>query len=256
MEREVKMLFVDLEVSRDIVEGYGNTWEFKVVKTIRHQELMSYAYKWQGQKKIHYVDRHQFDTYKEFVQSLWDKYDESDIVVAHNANRFDNKMANRFFIKEGLTPPSPYRSIDTLQIARSYFKFQSNSLNNLAEYLGLGSKEKITYADLEADFMSDSPSMKTRRAMKKYNIQDIVLLEAIYMKLRPYVKNHPNMAIMSQRPNSCTTCGATTGIQSRGTTATNSAVVRIFTCTTCGHSMRLRIKDKDDGQKKSVYVNI
>lgn len=256
MNRIPRILLYDLEVSRDIVEGYGPTYEFKVVKTIRHQELMSLAYKWLGETKVHYIDRHQFKTYRDFVFSLWHLLDEADVVIAHNANRFDNKMSNRFFIKEEMTPPSPYRSIDTLQIARSGFKFQSNSLNALGEYLDLGKKEKITYADLEDDFMSDNPSRKTLAAMKKYNIQDVVLLEKIYLRLLPYIKNHPNMAIISQRPSACINCGDPDNLQSRGTAISNTAIYKRFQCQTCGKWQRTKLKDKDNIQSPSVYVNI
>lgn len=245
----------DLEVSRDIVEGYGNKWEFKVVKTTRHQELMSFAWKWLGEKKIHYLSRHDFDTYGAFVFALWELLDEAHIAIAHNGIKFDNRMANRFFIKENLTPPSPFRSIDTLQAARRNFKFQGNSLNELGEYLEVGQKEKITYADLEEDFMSDNPSRKTLKAMEKYNKQDIVLLEAVYLKLRPYIRNHPNLAVVSQRPEVCGVCMGT-NFQSRGTIETNSATYRAFRCTTCGTTQRLRLQDKEHRHDKSVYVNV
>lgn len=256
MQREPKTLLYDLEVTRQVVEGYGNKWEFKVVKTLRDQQLMSFAYKWRGDKKVSYLSRHDFPTYEAFVFALWELLDEADVVVAHNAKRFDNKMAMRFFIEAGLIPPSPYRTIDTLIVARSEFKFPGNSLNDLSAFLGLGEKENITYADLETDFMTDKPSRKTLKLMEKYNKKDVELLEKLYLRMLPYIRNHPNLAIMSQRPNSCTRCGADHGIQSRGTMVTNAAVYRIFRCTTCGGTMRQRLIDKEDGQQKSVYVNV
>lgn len=255
MNQEPKILLYDLEVSRDIVEGYGNRYEFRVVKTIRHQELMSFAYKWLGEKKVHYLSRHDFDKYEDFVFALWSILDEADIAIAHNGRKFDDRMANRFFIKVGLTPPAPYRSIDTLQAARAYFKFQGNSLNELGEYLEVGQKEKVTYADLEEDFMSDNPSRATLKAMEKYNKQDVVLLENVYLKLRPYIKNHPNLAIISQKPNTCVACESD-HLQSRGYAVSNSAVYKRFQCQTCGKWQRTRLSDKDAGKHKSVYVNI
>lgn len=149
--QQPKILLYDLEVSRQVVEGYGNKWDFKVVKTLRHQQLMSYAYKWLGEKTIHFKHMHGFKEYKDFVQSLADIQNKADIVVAHNS-KFDNKMSNRFFIEQGIEPPKPYKTIDTLQVARSNFKFPGNSLNDLSEFLGIGEKEKITYADIETDF--------------------------------------------------------------------------------------------------------
>ena len=208
VQRTPKLLFYDLEVCRDIVEGYGNKWDFKVVKWVRHQELMCYSFKWRGDKGPTFVYRHQFKTMKEFIQSLRDRLHQADIAVAHNGDKFDNKMTNRFILKNGVEPPSPYFSVDTLKVARSKFKFPGNSLNDLAEYLGLGKKESITYGDLEDDFMSDKPSKKTISLMRKYNNMDVELLEKLYDRLLPYIPNHPNMARLSNMFDACPQCGA------------------------------------------------
>lgn len=208
-QREVKQLFYDIEVCRDIVEGYGNKWEFKVVKYVRHQELMCYSYKWKGDKEPTFVYRHQFDTMKQFLISARDLLHDADIVVAHNGKRFDDKMMNRFFIKNNVELPSPFFSIDTLQVARAKFKFPGNSLNDLAEYLELGLKESISYKDLEDDFMSKNPKAETIALMKKYNNMDVELLEKLYYKLRPAIANHPNMARLMNVHDACPQCGNT-----------------------------------------------
>lgn len=205
--RTVKQLFYDIEVSKAQVAGYGNPWDFKVVNWIKHQELMCYSYKWKGDKKPTFVYRHQFDTMKDFIKSLRDLQDEADICVAHNGKKFDDKMVNRFYLKHDIDMPSPYFSIDTCQVARSKFKFHSNSLKELCDYLGIGSKLKITYADLEEDFMTDNPSKKTIRLMKLYNNMDVELLEKLYYKLLPMIANHPNMARLSNLHDACPQCG-------------------------------------------------
>lgn len=233
MQPNMKMLFYDLEVSREIVAGYGNKWDFKVVKTLRHQELMCFAYKWAGENKIHYVSRHDFKTYRELVQFLADLQDTADVIVAHNANKFDNKMSNRLFVKENVLPPSPYKTVDTLQVARSKFKFQSNSLKDLAEYLELGEKESVTYADLEDDFMTDAPSRKTLKAMEKYNKMDVEILEKIYHKLRPFMTNHPNVGDISQQDQCCPKCGSY-DLEKRGFTKNRNGTKQRYQCRGCG----------------------
>lgn len=229
---EAKTLLFDIEVSRDIVEGYGNKWEFKVVKTVRPQELMCYAYKWLGSNKINYVSRHCFDDYSTFVQSLRDLLDEADIVIAHNGNGFDIKMMNRFFVKESLSPPSPFKSIDTLRVARSTFKFQSNSLNDLCEYLDIGVKNKVGYAELEDDFLNKC-TPKVERLMKQYNIQDVVLLEELYLRILPFIKNHPNLGDITQRNLICPKCGSI-HLEKRGFNTRRSGKVQRYQCISCG----------------------
>ncbi len=229
---KAKVLLYDLEVTRDRVEGYGNKWEFKVVKVLKYQELMCYAYKWLGEKKVHYVSRHYFATYREFVQSLADVLSEADIAIAHNGLGFDNKMSNRFFIKDDILPPAPYKSIDTLRVARGTFKFMSNSLRDLGEYLGLGTKAKITYAEIETDFM-ENPTPKVERLMSKYNRQDVVLLERIYLKMRPFIKNHPNLGDIAMLDGVCPKCGSE-HLQKRGHNTRRAGKVQRYQCMNCG----------------------
>lgn len=231
MKVKSKILLYDIEVSRDVVEGYGNKYDFRVVKTIKHQELMCFAYKWLGEKKIHYVSRNHFDKYEGFIDALWGVLDEADIAIAHNGNKFDHKMANRFFVKEGFGPVSPYKSVDTLQVARSTFKFQSNSLNDLAEYLGLGSKRKITYADIEDDFLNN-PTPKIERLMEQYNKQDVVLLEKIYLLFRPFIKNHPNLGDLLQIHGACPKCGGT-DLTKRGFNKAAAGKKQRYQCNNC-----------------------
>ena len=232
MTRKAKILLYDIEVSRETVEGYRNKYDFNVVRTIKHQELMCFAYKWLGEKKIEYVSRHQFKKYSDFVKKLWDILDQADIAIAHNANRFDNKMANRFFVKEGLPPVSPYKSVDTLTVARGMFKFSSNRLNDICEYLGIGNKEKITYADIETDFLNN-PTPKIERLMKKYNVQDVKLLEQLYLTLRPYIKNHPNIGDIEESDGVCPKCGSHK-LQKRGYNYRRAGKVQRYQCTDCG----------------------
>lgn len=125
----------------------------------------------------------------------------ADAVIAHNGLRFDFKWANREFIFHGLTPPSPYKPIDTLSIAKAKFNFNSNKLDDLGDYLGVGRKMKHEGFGLWKKCMAGD-----KRAFKKmvaYNKQDIILLESVYLKLRAW-GSHPllNFGII------CPTCGS------------------------------------------------
>lgn len=234
-EREPKILFYDLEVSRAVVEGYGNKWDFKMVKLIKPQELMCFSYMWLGDKKPKWQSKHNFGTTKQFVTFLRDLFEEADVVVAHNAKKFDNRMSNRYFIKYNVDPPSPVFTVDTLQVARSKFKFEGNSLNELCDFLDIGNKEEITYADLEDEFMAN-PSRKVLGLMKKYNNRDVELLEKLYLKLRPYIANHPNMARLSNRSDLCPTCGAEEDmLERRGYANTKLGIYQRYKCKNCKH---------------------
>lgn len=44
--------------------------------------------------------------------------------------------------------------------------------------------------------------------MIKYNKQDVVLTERLYLKIRPWIANHPPIGIMAGEPAACNNCGS------------------------------------------------
>lgn len=200
-----KIILWDTEVSTATVKGYGNKWDFRYVKEVSPQQLMCYSWKERGSKTINFVSMHDFKTQKELVQSLADLLDSADITVAHNGINFDDKMANTFFVMNGVQVPSPRKSVDTLKVARRKFRFPSNSLADLCKYLKLPNKLSVGYSELEDKFIAGDK--KAQKEMKAYNNQDIISLEAIYDKFLPYMDNHPNMGVYMQEPNVCAKCG-------------------------------------------------
>jgi hypothetical protein len=46
--------------------------------------------------------------------------------------------------------------------------------------------------------------------MRRYNIRDVVALEPLYLKLRPWIEGHPNVAVYSDSDEvACPKCGST-----------------------------------------------
>lgn len=123
----------------------------------------------------------------------------------HNCN-FDIPKANSRFIVHGLEPPSSYQVIDTLTIAKKQFGFSSNKLDALAGYFNIKTK-------LDTDFTLWAKCMDGDRDalnyMLKYNILDSEILEEVYIKLRPWVKAHPNSALYyNDNEQRCCNCGS------------------------------------------------
>ena len=239
-----RIILYDLEVSRSIVEGYGNRWDFRVIKFIRPQLLMCYSWKELGKNHVHFVSRHDFKTYHDFVKSRHEVLDSADITIAHNGGSFDDKMANRFFVLEGLAPPTPRKTVDTKREAKRWFRFESNKLDDLGDFLGLGRKENIGYADLEDDFMSDNPSKKTIKLMRKYNDQDVRLLESVYLRLRPFMASHPNLGDVGATDGICPKCGSDK-LHKRGFNRKRSGSSQRYQCQNChGWCSEASIKKK------------
>ena len=173
----------------------------------------------------------------EIIKSLWKLLDEADIVIGHNGDAFDIKKANARFIFHGMEPPSPFKTVDTLNIARKA-KFTSNKLDSLGEHLGLGRKVDTGGFSLWEGCMNGE--VKAFNKMLKYNKQDVILLEKVYNKLRPWTPRHPNLAVFKTKDERvCSHCGST-HLQSRGYYKTNTNEYRRYSCNDCGGWSRAR----------------
>jgi predicted RNA-binding Zn-ribbon protein involved in translation (DUF1610 family) len=59
----------------------------------------------------------------------------------------------------------------------------------------------------------------------------------LYEKFLPWIKNHPNRALIDGKPDGCVSCGSDK-LVSRGTEVTGTATYRRFQCQNCGKWQR------------------
>jgi len=227
MAKKPKVLLFDIETIPNMAYIWGK-FDQTAIAFEKEWELLCYAYKWYGQKKTYFHQKTGRDD-GSLCKSLWKLLDKADLVIAHNAKKFDIKKTNARFIQHGLTPPSPYAIVDTLVEAKKYFKFTSNRLTDLGKNLGLGEKVETGGFQLWLDCMAGK--QKAWNKMKKYNIQDINLLEAVYKVLKPWIVNHPNMSLLRGKVN-CPSCDSIY-ITKQGTKVTNKTVQQQYKCKDC-----------------------
>jgi len=233
-----KILIFDLETAPSIGAVWGK-WEQNVVWFVEHEYLLMFSYKWLGQKKTHAYGLPDFPNYEKnpkddsaLVKKLWDVLNEADIVIAHNGNSFDVKVSNTFFIARGLPPVRNFKSIDTKLAAKRHFRFKSNSLDDLGEYLGLGRKLETGGKDLWKNCMEGKK--EAWNVMRKYNKQDVNLLEEVYLKLRPWMSEHPNLQTYEEEKTlACPKCGSE-NYNHRGRRLTIAGSYTALQCKDCG----------------------
>ena len=187
------------------------------------------------------------------VKSLWKLLDEADIIIAHNGQSFDVPNMNTRFVVHGLPPTSPYQTIDTCLVARKQFGFTHNSLNGLAKIFGFDVK-------LETDFdlwkRCVDGDDKALAYMEKYNRHDVELLEDVYMKLRPWIKGHPNLGLYVETDEVvCPNCGNTEIAWTDKYYYTSTGKYRTFRCK-CGAFGRSRKTSLSKEVKKNLAVGI
>lgn len=169
---------------------------------------------------------------KKILESLWRLLDAADIVVTHNGNRFDIKKLNSRFLMNNMLPPSPYRSIDTYVIAKTVFSFSSNKLQYLAKFLGVGEKIDTGGFDLWSECIHGN--LDSWSKMIEYNENDIIILEGVYNKLKPWAKTYPNFSVYDEtEENQCRICGSS-NLKKNGFRYTNNGKYQAFRCRNCG----------------------
>lgn len=226
----MKLLLLDLETSPNQVFSWG-LWDqnISLSQIIDTSSVLCYSAKWYGERRTEFDSVHK-SSRKKMLKGIHAMMEEADAICTYNGNSFDLPVLNREFLTNGFSPPSPYRSIDLLPTVRKQFRFASNKLGFVTEQLGLGSKTKHPGFKLWVDCMAGDP--RAFRLMEKYNRQDVVLLERLYDKVRPWIKGHPNHNTYGAS-GACPSCGSDK-LQRRGEARNAKGSYQRFQCGGCG----------------------
>lgn len=211
----LKVAIVDIE-NTPLLSWTWERWQQNVIAVEDEWYMLAWAAKWLGEPTGTVRILPDYPTYKNspkddstLATELWTWLDQADVIIGHNVARFDLPKINTRFIKAGLPPPSPYKIIDTLTVARKNFAFSSNKLGDLCEFLGTPHKKldaggKGTWLGC---MHGDPNSWAT---MAPYCLEDIFAGEDVYMALRPWDPNHPNLYLDNPVDFQCPVCGGPT----------------------------------------------
>jgi hypothetical protein len=166
------------------------------------------------------------------VKGIYDLWNEADVVIHFNGTTFDMPHLRREFLVAGLSPPKPVQEIDLLRVAKTRFRFTSNKLDYITQYLGLPGKVKHSGHSLWVQCMAGDE--KAWGMMRRYNKADVVITEQLYDKLRQWTKAQPHAGLFSGLGyDCCARCGGT-DIERRGRAYTPLAAYQQYRCRDCG----------------------
>lgn len=187
------------------IENFANisyTWAFReqdVIEIIEPRMICSIAWQWYPSRECHVLALCDMPGYnprkrnnKALLKSFKKVLEKADIAIGHNIDGFDDRRVNTEMLKNKITPHPTRRTIDTLQVLRRRFDFNSNRLNDVCKELGIGQKVKHPGFQMWKDCEAGIP--KAWKKMKEYNKADVSrLLRPLYERIRPWMTNHPNM---------------------------------------------------------------
>lgn len=254
-----RILLLDLESAPS--QAYiWRRWKENIpqARVISEGYLLTYSAKWLGSDTM-IANRitNPEDDYN-LVKELWDLYNQADIVIAHNLNKFDQPLLFARMIQHGFEPPSPTKSVDTLVIAKKNFKFPSNALDSLAVYLDIPER-KIQHSGFDLWTRCMNMEDAAFEEMLEYNMQDVVVLEQVYLKLRAWDKLAPNLALyyndVSDYPR-CVCCGSIKLTKTKHKAYTALSKFDTYQCDECGKYNRTRSNLRTKIEMKNTLSNV
>lgn len=255
-----RVLLADIETAPIIAHVWG-LWDQTVglnqIKSDWH--LLAWSAKWLGEKKVMYADQRNsknIEDDKALLKGIWELIDEADIVIWQNGRNFDHKKLNARFILNGMQPPTSYKQIDTLQIARKHFGFTSNKLEYMSDKLCTKYKKqtKRKFAGFELWKECLAGNRKAWQEMRKYNCYDVLALEELYTKLAPW-DNGIDFNLYRDSDETICQCGSA-DFRNKGYAYTGTSKFRRFKCKQCGNEIRGRENLFSKEKRKSLKPGV
>lgn len=264
-----KILVLDVETAPILAAVWGLFKQNVGLNMIvRDWYIMSWSAKWVGSDEVLYDDiREQFDGTasslleiaddSHLVKGIWELMDESDIIITQNGKKFDAKKLNSRFLMNGMKPPSSYKHIDTLEIAKKHFGFTSNKLEYMTDKLCKKYK-KLDHGKFYGYNLWKECQLGNKDAwdeIEEYNKYDVLSLEELAFILAPYSNRIPNLDMYHDGTNNECFCGNDEW-EHNGYAYTNLSKFNRFRCTSCGSEKRDRINLLSKEKRQSIKMNV
>lgn len=230
-----RRLFFDIETSPNI----GLFWEAGYKKNIdysnivKERAIICICYKWEDDKEVEglYWDSKQND--KKMLEKFIQVANSATELVGHNGDRFDLAWIRTRCLFHGIDMFPKYTTIDTLKIARAKFRFNSNRLNYIADYLGIGQKIKTEFT-LWKDIILHKDKIAMDK-MIKYCKKDVELLEKVFKLLNNHIEPKTHYGVVyGHYKGTCPECGSEDLIAKEKVVLASGTIKIVYRCNTCG----------------------
>jgi len=199
-----KVLVLDIETKPLVAFTWG-TFDQNIAlnQIIEDKTILAWSAKWLGEDKVFYQDQRgktgaSLLNEKSLLKNLWKLMDEADIILGQNSDKFDLKNINAKFLEYEIEPPSVYKKLDTLKIAKKHYLFTSNKLEFLSKKLNVTFK-KLDHGAFPGFKLWDEcikGNLKAWKEMEKYNIHDILATEELFTKIAKFDHTETTTAAM------------------------------------------------------------
>lgn len=254
----MKVLLWDIETAPTLAYVWQR-WKQNIGSNQIEREgtyMLTAAWKWLGDEEVHgafALDPVNGDD-SNICALLYEAIEKSDVIIGHNQNGFDLPILNARLIQNNFPPLKTVKKIDTLQIAKKNFKFNTNKLDDLGKYLGVG--RKMETGGFELWHKTIKGDNEAFCQMMDYNKQDVHLLERVYLKLRAFDSNPAANAGHYYEDNlqRCPVCGSSEVVESGNAAYTPVSKFVEMVCNDCGHRSRKRQTVNTVEKRKGMLI--
>lgn len=228
----MRTLYIDIESSPNVAHVWGLFRQTVSLSQLQQStQMICFAAKWKGEKKTQFFSEFH-DGRPAMLKAAHDLLSDADVVVTYNGKSYDVPNLNREFVLEGLLPPAPYIHVDLLQTVRRKFRFTSTKLAHVTKELGLDTKVSHMGHSLWVQCMAGLPAAWA--LMKRYNKQDVVILEQLHNRLLPWVVGSPNVRLLvgELTGEECPRCAGE--LRKEGFAFTSLGKYQRYQCRSCG----------------------
>ena len=229
-----KRLFYDIETSYNIVKSWriGFNINLNMEDIIQERAIITIAYKWEGEEDVTVLSWNK-GCDKKIIEDFVKVMAEADELVGHNVDRYDTKFIMARALKHNIPVLPKYQSTDTLKLAKKHFMLNSNKLDYIAQYLGIGHKTKHRGLSMWDDIILRNDS-KALEEMIEYNVQDVFLTEQVYHKLMEYSLPKVNHASkQTGDKHTCPQCGSDHAELHKTYISSTGTKTRLMNCLNC-----------------------
>lgn len=225
-----KVLTLDIETSPHVAYCWGlYDQRISTSQIVEPSRVLCVAAKWLDDPQVTFLSEHH-DGRDAMIAGIWQMVDEADIVVGYNHVSFDMPHLNREWLLADYGPPSPYTNVDLYRVNKQRFKFASNKLGYVTERLGLDTKLETGGQALWNRVLANDPEAWALFA--DYNRTDVVITEALFMRLRAWIKL-PHIGLWSGEMSNCYACDGAELTYAGTVYATANAWPKVI-CEDCG----------------------
>lgn len=209
--KEPLLMFLDIETLPN--QGlFFDTYSERAIPLdfiVKPKSICVIGFKFSNEKEVTVLVTAEAYNDKDILEQVLPEMEKPDYIIWHFGEGFDRKFLEGRLFANGLPPLPPTASIDTYKLAKNKWgkTLNSNKLDHLAKLCGVPGKTKT---DASLWVRCAQGNIEAMEEMALYNRNDVLVLEAVYNKLKGNIKSKINHNLKhDDAVLRCNTCGST-----------------------------------------------